>query len=299
MAKKQSETVGLDRGSPARRRGIPWWVIALIVVVVAVGGLLTYTFWYKLPDIIPVDSSTPFPTPPGQAVDNGSGILYEANFETDVSADWEGLFDTGTVRTRFESGSLIVTVSSLSDEGSWLAMNFGFEDYVIDVDATKIAGPDDQSAIILFRVQDKNNYYRFDLNFDGYYSLSKAVAGELKELSQFNKTEAITVGSVTNHVQIWAVGDVFRFFVNGTQLPMCVSTDPAVQPIWDTSTTPTGCVGGQVVQEWTDSTFKQGKIGLGAQGLVGVDAEGNLTNADATIGFDNLIIKTPAAAGQP
>lgn len=294
MAKKQPDVVGLDRGAPPRRRRFPWWAAALIVLVLIVGGVLIYTFWFQLNNLNPLDQPTSFPTPPGQA-DNGSGILYEANFDTDVSADWEPVFDTGTVRTQFDTtnGQLLVTVNSLSDEGSWLAMNFGFEDYVIDVDVTKVAGPDDQSAIILFRVQDKNNYYRFDLNFEGYYSLSKAVAGELKEVSQFKQSEAITVGSATNHVQIWAQGDVFRFFVNGAQLPLCVSPDPAVQPIWDVSTTPAGCLGGEVVQEWRDSTFRQGKIGLGAQGLVGVDDDGNLTSAEANITFDNLAIKKP------
>jgi len=293
MARKQQESVELHRES-ARRRRLRWWQIGLIVFMLLVVAALAWWFQGPILRWCCEPKPTPLPPPPGQ---NGSasGVLYQANFDSDVSADWEPVFNTGKVSVAFTNGQLVVDVNSLSDEGTWLAMNYSYDNFVLDVDTNKIAGPDDNGIIVLFRLQDNNNYYRFDISSDGFYTLSKAVNAQPMLVSDWQKSGAIETGAGINHIQIQAQGNIFRFLVNGTQLPLCVSSDPNTQPIWDNNQTPAGCIGGQIVQEWQDTSFASGKIGLGAQGVVGVDESGNTTPAQATIGFDNLVIRTPEA----
>jgi hypothetical protein len=295
MTKNQSESVGLHREKP-RRRKIPVWLIIFLVLVLLVAIGTGWIYRYQIGDIFK-PRPTELPEPPGQTGGDGSGILFQTTFDGDQPEAWQSGFDNGKVAARMENSQLVVAVDALVDTGTWLAMNYSYDDFVLDVDAAMLGGAQTNGAIVLFRMQDDLNYYRFDLTYDGFYAISKAVNGELFPVSAYpyDPTPGINVGQVSNHIQIWAQGSTFKFFVNGTQLPLCVSGDPGAQPIWQTGNPPT-CLGGQVVQEWQDTTFAQGKIGLGAQGVIGVDAEGNATAVEITVGFDNLVIRTPEAA---
>jgi hypothetical protein len=292
MTKNTSEAVGLNREKPRRRR-LPWWLIVILVLFVLIAGYAAWIFRYK------IEEGIVRPTEAPTLAAQGDGILFQSAFEGDVSTDWQPVFNDGKVASRIENGQLVVSVNALVDTGTWLAMNYSYDDFVLDVDATMLGGAQGNGAIVLFRMQDEANYYRFDLTFDGNYAVSKAVNGELFPVNayHFDPVPGINVGQTTNHIQIWAQGSTFKFFVNGTQLPLCFSGAPGAQPIWMAGNPPT-CNGGQIVQEWQDTTFPRGKIGLGAQGVIGIDAEGNATAVEITIGFDNLVIRTPAAAAQ-
>jgi hypothetical protein len=261
--------------------------VAILALLVLIGGGLAWLFQGRIRAALQPAATLP-PPPPGQ----GEGILYQTNFDDPAAAaDWE-LIDDGTVTTAITGGQLVVGVNAPTDTGTWSAMNFTYGNFVLDVDATKLAGPDDNGIIVLFRLTDDQNYNRFDISSDGYYSVSKARAGQNLLVSDLNFSSAILTGGATNHIRITAVGNTFRFEVNGTPLLLCVSDDPNVQPIWDTTSAEPACIGGQVVDAWTDDAQPQGKIGLGAQAFVGFDGQ-NTTPAQATVGFDNLSIRTP------
>jgi hypothetical protein len=89
---------------------------------------------------------------------------------------------------------------------------------------------------------------------------------------------------------VTAVGDAFTFEVNGARVSLCVANATAAIGTWD-SAAPNGCQG-DLIDTWRDPDLMRGKIGLGAQGYVGFDGESS-TPAVATIGFDNLVIRTP------
>jgi hypothetical protein len=49
-----------------------------------------------------------------------------------------------------------------------------------------------------------------------------------------------------------------------------------------------------VVESWQNADLPEGRIGLGAQAFTGFDVDtGMSTMAEATIGFDNLVIAAP------
>jgi len=277
-----------DSSTPARRRRFPGWLIVVLVLVIllAVGAL-----WLFGPRIRA--ALAPEATLPPQVSDNTpGGVLYETTFDTLESfADWE-VFNDGAIAAEPGSGQLVVSINALTDTGTWSGLNYTFDDFSLSVDATKLDGPDDNGITIVFRLTDTSNYNRFDISSDGFYSLSMVRGGQPAIVSDWTRSDAILTGAATNRITVTGVGDTFRFAVNGTPLPLCISTDPASQALWDPFASEPTCLGGNVVDAWPNADLPRGKLGLGAQGFSGFDGEAE-TPAVAMIGFDNLVITAP------
>lgn len=285
--------MGKSKPDSMSRRRLRWWIVPVAAIVIGVGALLIWLFRPRIERAFERPATLP-PPPPTAVGDTGGaqpdGVLYAANFDDEAqAADWN-LFDDGIISARLSGGMLVVDVNALENKGAWSGLNYTFEDFVLDVDATKLGGPDDNGIVIVFRLTDEGNYNRFDISSDGYYTLTMVRGGLSRTVSDYNLSEAILMGEATNHIQVRAVGDAFSFAVNGQALRLCVSEDAAVQPLWDPSTGE--CLGGEIVDEWRNGDLPRGRIGLGAQGFTGFDGEMD-TPALATIGFDNLVISMP------
>lgn len=233
------------------------------------------------------------PPPPPTSSEGGAGaedLLYAADFDDlEQAADWE-LYNDGIIAAQIAEGMLVVSVNALEDKGAWSGLNYTFEDFVLEVDAKKLAGPDNNGMVVIFRLTNAANYNRFEISSDGYYRLSMVRGGVSRIVSDYNRSAAILIGEATNHITLRAVGDAFTFAVNGQPLALCVSDDPAVQPLWDIAGGT--CLGGEVTEVWRNADLPRGRVGLGVQGFAGFDGE-NLTPAQATVGFDNLVIAKP------
>lgn len=286
MAKKEPEVVALQRPEKPRRKR-RWWLLILVVALLIIAAGLIYVFQFRIAETFQAVPTLP-PTPPGAST---PGVLYYTDFENPaVTADWD-IFKDGFISSAIKDGRLVVDVNALTDTPAWSGLHYTFADFALDVDATKLAGPDDNGIIVIFRLADDKNYNRFDISSDGYYSLSKVREGVPTVISDWNLSPAIKTGETPNHIRLTAVGDTFRFEVNGTPMALCSATDPAAQPLWDPAN-PGQCLGGVVADAWQNGDLPQGRIGLGAQGIVGFDGQ-DTTPALATIGFDNLVIKAP------
>ena len=130
-------------------------------------------------------------------------------------------------------------------------------DVQVEIDATKVGGPDDNYFGLICRYQDLDNFYFFLLSSDGFAGIGMYLNDELQFLSgeQFNQTDAINQGNATNHVRADCVGDQLTLYVNGEQVATA-----------------------------TDSTFSNGNVGM----LARANAE-----AGVDILFDNLIVSAP------
>jgi len=269
-----------------QKRKLPTWAYAAIgvPVVLIIGGVL----WFFSPRI--EDMFTPGPTLPPEAVAEG-GVLYQTDFNETAVEEW-AITNDGTLQTFISNGELVVDVNSFGDRAGFSDLNLSFTDFVLEVDARKVAGPDDNGILVIFRLQDLDNYYRFDISSDGFYSLSALIAGQPQTISEFHVEPSITADGV-NKIRVEAVGTTFRFFVNGNQVPLCVNSDPAVFPLWENPLeAASNCLGGDLAMEWNNDAIASGRIALGAQGYVGFDGEQE-TPALATIAFDNLVITQP------
>jgi hypothetical protein len=221
----------------------------------------------------------PPPPPTISALQAQPGLLYGTTFD-EPSEDWE-TFDDGIIAARFEDGQLILSVND-TNAATWSALAFTFEDFVLDVDAAKLAGPDDNGFGVLFRFQDADNFYRFDISSDGFYALTKVKKGEFSAVSEWAASDAIQTGAATNHIRVVAQGDTFRFEINSQPVRLCVGEGA----LWDTSVTPPACLGGDLLDAYQDRDFKKGQV------AVGVQAFGEM---GPVVGFDNLSVSTPEA----
>lgn len=280
-----------NQPNETKRQHVRWWVIPLVVIALALAMAFLWVFRFRIRRAFePAPTLPPPPPVAAEAGEAAGAVLYQTAFDDPAQGeDWE-LFDDGIVAARIEEGRLVVEVDALTDQGTWSGLNYTFGDFALDVDAAKLAGPDNNGIIVLFRLVDNENYNRFDISSDGYYRLIAVRDGAQRVVSgDWAASPAILTGEATNHLRVEAAGDAFRFAVNGEPLRLCVSEDENTQPI----PMEDECLGGEYVMQWTNGDLMQGKIGLGAQGFTGFDGE-QITPAQATIGFDSLVIAEAA-----
>jgi hypothetical protein len=139
----------------------------------------------------------------------------------------------------------------------WANPGLKFTDTVVEVEATKVSGPDDNDFGVICRYQDESNFYFFIISSDGYYGLGKVIDGEqvLIGEEELMPSDDIKLGNVTNTVKADCVGSTLTLYANGVQLI-------SVQ----------------------DSSFASGDVGLMA---------GTFSEAGTDIHFDNFVVREP------
>jgi len=150
-------------------------------------------------------------TPPPKA-------LFTDDF-SDPSSGWDRMEDTDGANDYYEGGYRIFV--NKPKWYFWSNPGLQFTDVVIDVDAKKTAGPDENDFGIICRYKDEQNFYFFTVGNDGYYGISKIINGEETLIGmdqlQFNDT-AIKLGGAANHLTAECVGGSLTLTVNGTIL---------------------------------------------------------------------------------
>ena len=140
----------------------------------------------------------------------------------------------------------------------WSSSGLSFENVIIEVDATKGGGPDDNSFGIFCRMDEEaNGFYYFVISSDGYYGIGK-VAGErslLLDAEAMQPSEFIRQGYAQNHIQAGCVGDYLSLAVNGIK-----------------------------IAETRDQDYHSGKVGLLA---------GSFETPGVDIYFDNFLVIKP------
>ena len=181
-------------------------------------------------------------------------ILFRDDF-SDASSGWDrDSVDDGT--TDYENGQYRFLVN-VSDTDAWANPGLNFSDVVVEVDATKAGGPDDNDFGIICRYQDGDNFYFFINSSDGYYAIGKALDGaqQLIGVDKMNPSDAIHQGKATNHIRADCVHNHLVLHVNGKQL-------------FDVQ----------------DDSFASGDVGLMA---------GTFDEGGADILFDNFVVREP------
>lgn len=286
MAKKD-EQVALNRGGePGKNRR--WPLVLGVILLVGVIGVAAWLFAPRYMQMFEPEATQP-PT-----LDAGTSgqVIYQTSFDTIAAfEDWQ-LFDGGSISAAAGDGQLVVTVNALEDTGTWSGSNFTLDDFVLAVAAEKLDGADDNGISVIFRLHDENNFNRFDISSDGFYSLTAVRDGVAMVVSDWRRSPVIQQGNTVNQLRVMAQGDTFVFEVNGTQMPLCISDDPAVGALWDPTADEPTCLGGEVTDSWVNGDLASGRVGLGAQGFTGFDGETS-TAAYAVIAFDEVVITTP------
>jgi hypothetical protein len=133
-----------------------------------------------------------------------------------------------------------------------------FDDFILQVDVTRVAGELESSSGVLFRMQAAQQFYRFDITGNGFYLIERRnVDGSwTRFLEDWTESAAINTGlNATNRLKVKAEGPNLAFYVND-----------------------------QMLLQATDASYVTGKIALAA---------GTFGRPGTHVAFDNVIVTRP------
>lgn len=160
---------------------------------------------------------TPRPTPMPAAE-----LPWDDDFST--PGVWQTESDSAAQVT-VQDGEMRVYVAA-PNQLAWAFAGHEFSDFVLTVEATQVAGPDDNEYGVLARMEDTDHFYRFSISGDGYYMVSKYDGETWTPLSgDWAFSDAIQTGEATNMLQVICQGKVLTFLVNGVQLAQMEDAD--------------------------------------------------------------------------
>jgi hypothetical protein len=208
---------------------------------------------------------------PPPALEPGQ-LLYVTTFDA-FNDEW-GLYP-GRKSAQVVGGGLQVSIG-IPNDGAFSPLDRQFGDFDMTVEATQLAGPDDNGYGVVFRHQDERSFYYFLISGDGYYQVTRQNGDEVKTLTaDWRSSEYINLGQATNAVRVVGRGDHFTFFVNGHQLAdLCLGEHVVAST----------CAGGELSDVLIDPTFAYGRVGVAAL---------SFSQAGVVIGFDNLVVLGP------
>ena len=125
--------------------------------------------------------------------------------------------DTEQLKIAYQDGALHFVVGALDSTG-WAVAGKRADDFILDVDATQVEGPDDNHYGVIVRYVDEKNFYRLDISGDGYYSIHRFRDGAWEKLIDWPESPAIKQGATTNHLRVIAEGPKLTWVVNDTIL---------------------------------------------------------------------------------
>ena len=182
-------------------------------------------------------------------------LVYQDDF-ADQASGWDDAFDEYTLK-QYGAHKYHIEVNA-PNLFAWGLANRDIADSVLEVTTRQWEGPDNNSYGVIFRLQDKDNFYRFDITGDGFFLLSKSVDGKWLTLVDWTSTPAINTGQAENDLRVSALGAKISIYANG-----------------------------RFLAEVEDESFRHGDIGFFA---------GTFDKPNVHISFDDLRVWAPPAS---
>jgi len=136
---------------------------------------------------------------------------------SDPTSGWQTESDA-TAEVEYRDGVMRLRILS-PNRLAWAFADQKLTDFRLTVDATQVAGPDDNAYGVLVRVQDPEHFYRFSISGDGYYRVDKYEDGTWEILGgDWAASKAIHTGPATNSLAVTCEGATMSFAVNGSRL---------------------------------------------------------------------------------
>lgn len=184
-----------------------------------------------------------------------SDVLFRDDF-SDPSSGWDSYRDSDGI-TDYDNGQYRIQVNQPNFD-YWANPGRDFTDVIVEVDATKAAGPDENDFGIICRYRDMDNFYFFLIASDGFYGVGKVADGEqqLVGMGEMQFSSAINQGAdATNEIRAECVGDALTLSANG-----------------------------QVLADVRDDQFSSGDVGLIA---------GTFDEPGTDVYFDDFVVRRP------
>lgn len=192
----------------------------------------------------------PQAAPPVQA---SGTLLYQESFD-DPNSGWSNQ-NTENGSSGYESSQYIIRVNSPNYDvwGNYDRQQFA--DVIINVDVAVLQSANGTGGYgVMCRYIDNENYYKLEIDEDGYFIIYKYLGGEFVALYDWDNLASL-VGLTSARLTVSCIGNQLTLAVNDT-----------------------------VLASVTDDSFSQGYIGL-----VG----GVFDDPGIVVGFDNLTVHAP------
>ncbi len=206
------------------------WLAGGFVILLCVAALVAIFFVSRL---APGSDDEPGAAPTGDVAesadvdnaDQGDGttdsvpssenlvLIYEDDF-SDSFGGWDDAFDAFTTK-QYGNNRYQIEVST-SNLIAWGLANRDVADFELEVEARREDGALENSYGLLFRVQDRENFYRFDISSDGFYLVSKFVDGQWETLVDW--TASPIINEESNLLKVSAFGPEITVSVNDQML---------------------------------------------------------------------------------
>lgn len=140
----------------------------------------------------------------------------------DAPGTWR-VESSGDVVGEVRDGVFDFTVNA-DELTSWTTAGEDFSDGIFSVEATQVAGPDNNAYGMLFRVDDENdNFYSFQISGDGYVWIGRYKDGGAIEVEPivedwWFESPVINQGNATNKLSVQAEGQNLIFYVNDQEV---------------------------------------------------------------------------------
>lgn len=190
-------------------------------------------------------------------VQRDASILFSDDFSAGSGGDWFTEADDQG-QTAVLNESMIVEIGQANTIQFTELREPIFDDFVLEVEATQLAGDLESSYGLLFRMRSPEEFYRFEITGDGRYMIERHNAD----------------GTWTRYLDDWLVADSIKQGHNETNTLGVVADGPLL--IFS--------INGQPVQQLTDPAYASGTIALSG---------GTFGQPGLSVAFDNLVVRQP------
>lgn len=170
------------------------------------------------------------PTPGSAPTEPGNGaILFQDDF-SDPKSGWNEL-KLDCCQFDYHDGVYRGILNTPNDNISSVLPKQFFDNASIEVDVTKLSGPDDAIFGIVCRATEDTllrTGYKFVITPSGGYGIVKQTGsegGQFKILGESAKSSAIQTGSSTNRLRADCAGSNLTLYVNGQKLVSAQDND--------------------------------------------------------------------------
>ena len=184
-------------------------------------------------------------------------LLFSENFAPGAVGDW--LIEGDAVgQTTLLNENLVIEIDEPNVMQFATLQTPGFSDFILEVDVRQLQGDTQSSFGILFRMQNPNQFYRFEITGNGMFMLERRNGDGTwtRFLEDWVDSQAIRQGyNEVNRLKVRAIGPNISIFANETLLFQA-----------------------------SDSAYTSGTIALDA---------GTFTQPGLQVAFDNLEVREP------
>jgi hypothetical protein len=141
-------------------------------------------------------------------------VLFQDDFSRSLSG-WDQHHDS-VYDADYRDGYYAIDVHQ-PDTDTWATVGLGFDDVKVQVEASKVQGPDNNIFGVLCRYQDARNFYFFVISSDGYAGIGLNKDGRRRLLSDeaLLPSAAVRQGQAGNVIRADCIGYNLRLYVNG------------------------------------------------------------------------------------